>query len=272
MPETHHHSEEGIENEEHLELRRQYEKRIEEARSELGRLFDECKQKGSDPLEEMKQDDQSRVRKAYGDDRIDQLFSSLETISRDEKEQFVEEVLQAADFLFYERFFNPDIKAYLDEEERIRREQNRIEEIRFGTLTGKVFLSDPHWKFELPHKEFIDEKNRVRVLEISWPDVEPPHGLQDVKESFHEMANYLQEHEEIKAVVGISWMMSRKATQRLGFKPYPDVPIDKDQIASILNIVGEARKDKPKYEKEVDEKDVMFGAIGREDFMRMYGE
>lgn len=269
MPETHHHSEDGIENKEQTELQRRYERRLQEVRIHLGRLFDDCKSKGADPIDEIMKDDQTLMRKAYGDARIDELFGALRQIPQDDREAFCDQMMGAAHFLFYDRYFDPEIKQLLDAEDQARREQKNIEDIRFGSLLGKIHEPDAAWHVELPNKQYIEQSDRV--LEVSWPDVESPKGIQDIKESFHEMAKYIEEHLEIKAVVAVSWMMSRNVARKLGFTQYPDVPVEEEQIESILKFVDGARKDKPKSDKEVTRKDVMFGAIDRDEFIQRFG-
>lgn len=268
MPETNPHSEGDIENDKDVEIQKAYEIRMGQVQKHLERLFDDCKEKGTDPIDELMSDDQELIRKAFGDARIDELFISLRQIPQVEKEQFCAGVIEAAHFLFYDRYFNPDVKQFFDEADAERQQRLRIEKIRFGTLTATIHQPDSQWLVELKNEQYIKENDRV--LEISWPEDQTPQGIRDIKDSFRQMGAYVEDHPEIKAVVAVSWMMSRGAAHKLGFTNYPDVRVEHKQIDSILSMVEEARKDKPKYEKDVTEKDVMFGAIDREEFIRRY--
>jgi len=83
------------------------------------------------------------------------------------------------------------------------------------------------------------------------------------------MTEILKERPHIKAVIGVSWMMSRDITDRLGFEKFPDIPIEEEQKTSILGMASQARQDKD-YHKGVSKEDVMLGAMSQDQFLERY--
>lgn len=225
-----------------------YERAQREARSPLDVFFEEAK------LYEAKE--------VYGDEKIKRLQEDMKNFTFSSKEEFIEKALEAIGPLARERFFNPAVREKIEE---ILRE-NQPENLVTGKLESNIHSSN----FDFEISDGTQVARGDKVLEIQWPEKgEAPRGTRDIKEAFKEIARALKEREDIKAVVGVSWIMSRKITDRLGFEKFPNIDITQEQRQSILGLAWNARKDK-EYQKGVSEKDVLFGAVSREQFLEKY--
>ncbi len=244
-----------------------YQKHAALSRTELGRLYDEAVKLDIPPQEFILSDPQSsfdEMEELYGPERTAAFKEAIQSLAFTDKDSFVDAAFAQVQPLIRDRLFNDEIRRRANEVI----DRRKVEEIQLGNF--KVVRMPSEWTCSMADGTII--RPRDLVLNIEWPEKEegvPPAGIRDVRSSFQQIATYLQEHPDIKGVVGISWMMSHPVTDRLGFEKFPDIDVPQRQIRSILNMAGEARGDK--YDRPVGEQDVQFGAISRDAFIEKYG-
>ena len=113
---------------------------------------------------------------------------------------------------------------------------------------------------------------RDLVLEVSWPtQLEGPSGLKAIRKIFRDIARYMQEHDTIQAVTGVSWMMSHPIAQRLGFEIRPDVEFPVNQKIGSADMGNKARQGRYSTQ-DISPEEVLFGIISRQDFLRRFGD
>lgn len=245
------------------ELDRQYRQRDEHARSELAKLYDEALERGVSPQQLILDDADSFVaaEDIFGEKRVAQFKQDLLALMYTDRDDFVEKMYSLVEPFNHDRFFDADTRARADAREAAR----RVEE----TYVGFFKLTRLPSEWECTTSDGIHVALGDPVVEIGWPrEGDQPSGIKDILHTFRQIAAYIRERPEIKAVVAVSWMMSHPVTDRLGFEKFSDVPISQEQITSVLNMASDARGDT--YRRSVEAGDVQFGAISREAFLARY--
>lgn len=266
MPEEEQISEHLNKQVEQEELLKQFEERQENTRKQMGILFDEAEKQGKRPKDMIIDESEfDRAIEIYGQERIEKFKLAIYELEYTSKEEFVRKMMEIITPYNYDRFFDPEIRKRAEEIEK----RYKQESFKTGKLDVTIHPSD--WNFTFNDGTKITQNDLV--IEIHWPEEgEKPKGVKDVKESFQNMVDILNNNPHIKAVIGVSWMMSRDITDQLGFEKF-SVDIKADQIKHILDMASTARRDKnyPK-DKDIAEKDIMLGAISREQFLEKYGK
>lgn len=244
------------------ELEQQLTEMLEKSKSVLASLYDQAIEKGEDPkLYFLKDRPVERSKEIFGEERIDDLLKEIRGINFQNKDQFVQGVIMLVEPLAREQVFNPEIQAKIKEVE----EKYQPESLITGEL--KITIHPSEWEFTLSDGTEISKGELV--FEINWPEKAEIKGTKDIKESFQKIAEVLRSRQEIKAVIGVSWMMSRGITGKLGFEKFPELKLEDERKLAIIDIAQSARRDKP-YKKGVNQEDVMVGAMSREQFLEKF--
>ncbi len=253
----------GASENEQPELQRQLDERLARTRLQMETLFEKTQETGQNPADVIFADlnDKKIAEEVYGVERISNFYENLARLKYQNKADFIEQTVNVITPFIRDLIFDPEISARAPKIE----ERSGVEHIQVGTLEAIIHPSQ--WVLTLRDSEVSAAD---KVLEISWPDQNGPKGLQDIKESFAEIVKILKEREDIKAVMGTSWMMSRNITSELGFEKFPDIKIEDDKRLGILNLAQAARRDK-QYDKGVKQEDVIVGAMSRDEFINRYG-
>lgn len=202
----------------------------------------------------------------FSPNKIEKAISSLRQIDAiEDDELYINSAINILKPLFYDINYDEDIEK--------KWENLYVAEYPEEFTTGHLISIVHPFLGEL----FLKNGNKIKtgdpILEIHWPEDEQswPKGVKDVLKSFYAMAELLEQRPEIKAVIGRSWLMSRKISDDFGFEKFPDIPVDKDiKIESALE-GNYARKDKP-FPSFVDPESVILGAITRDDFLARYSQ
>ncbi|MFA6588160.1 MAG: hypothetical protein WCT08_03760 [Patescibacteria group bacterium] len=256
-------------DDEQAELQRKFESRVEQVRVNVAKLYDSTIEKGGDPVAEILNDDLERGRMLYGDEAINKVITRFQALRGSTRDVFIEEAVAAIADVVQAEYFDPEVRNRIMAERQDQAAQNK-DHISFGHLKGSIH--DFEW-----HEVNLSNGAKLvsgdKVLEISWPGDEDdikPTGVRDVEQSLRKMAEYIAEHPEIKAVIAVSWMMSRGIAKRLGFTTIPDVDIESNQAKHVIDWAEHVREDKP-YSKNLQPSDVKLGVIVREEFLYHYG-
>jgi len=248
---------------EQAELQKLFEQSQGDTREQIAKLFDEAKERNKKPTDIILEENGfERAVKVFRAERIEKFKEDVQKLEYADKEDFINKMAVLITPFNHDRFFDPEIRMISEEIKKLY----QPEIIKVGTIDAKIHPSE--WDFSLSDGTKITKDDVL--LEISWPDKGgKPAGLKDVKESFRKMIDILKGKPHIKAVIGVSWMMSRGITDRLGFEKFPDIPIEEEQKISILGMASQARRDKD-YHKGVSKEDVMLGAMSRDQFLERY--
>ncbi len=202
----------------------------------------------------------------YGAEQIAHLESELNSLVIEDKEQLVGLVVDRVVPFIRSYYFDPDVSARAVQlEQRIRGES-------FKAGQMDCYVTTSPWEFTIAAGTAGEVRVIVadKIMEISWPE-QSRWGWQALQESLKEVTKVLSEHPEVKAVVGLSWMMSHPAAGSLGFERFPDLPVEAGQRDSILKMVTTARRDKPHQPgKQPKPADVIVGAMSREEFLHRF--
>ncbi len=250
----------------------EYQKRLAEIEFELGVLYDQAIEVGEQPIEflyNFQKKSEKTLKEIYGETPVDDLIVGLQNLqlieeqTDEKKNEFIKKVANLIQPLVESSFLHPEIKSKIEKIEQEKREKI----FEAGKLKVIKHLAD--WDIALSDGTKIF-KNEDTILEINYPDEMKVSGLKELEKSFAEIADILRENEGIKAVIGVSWMMSAGLTDKLGFEKFSNLEISEDQMSSILTKAQNARQAKS-YSKQIDKNDVLVGVISREQFLYRYG-
>src|SRR3989338_10916931 len=240
----------------HEENEVKYKERMTAVRENIEKIFDTSMQEQKSPVDVFFEE--SRIEEAktiFGSERIDEFIDSVRHLEIESKEAFVDAIMGLIEPLVHDRYFNSEIRSRAEEFEL----RHQPEKLLLSTLDLSVHFSP--WIFEISDGTKITTSDRV--MEIQWPDSgKQSKGVQGIKWAFRDIADLLLKHPDVKAVIGVSWMMSRGAVARLGFEKIPQATIDQEQKQSIIGLATKAREDKD-YSKGVGEGDILLGAMSR---------
>ncbi|MFA6043197.1 MAG: hypothetical protein WC786_05955, partial [Patescibacteria group bacterium] len=255
-------------NEEQRELQRQYEERMTRVRKNIEQLYDQALAEGKNPVDALLDEDFSEGRQIFGAEVVDDFVTTARELEGLAREAFIAQTTERIGNIVHLVYFDPEVRARSAALQAERASQQK-EQISFGHLNASI--RDFEWS-DLSLGGNTTLRSGEKIIEISWPGTEgptPPAGIREVEDAFRQMAGYVVEHPEIKAVIAVSWMMSRGIAKRLGFQVHPEVSIQPDQQKSVVDWATKARQDKP-YVKGVEPKDVQLGVIAREEFLQRY--
>ncbi len=251
------------------EFERLYQERSDNIRTNMGRLYDRALEKHMRPINLMLEENGERsfaeAEFIFGSERTEQIKRAFQELQYADRDDFIEKMATLAEPFTRDRYFDPEVRARAEEIER----RHQPETFEAGILNGSMIPSQ--WSFAL--SDGTDVQLGDRVMELSLPEervAERGLGPQGLREALQRVAVRLKQDESIKAVVGVSWMMSHDLTTRLGFEKFPDVQVPDDQRASVFDIATKARGGKP-YAWEVSHEDVKLGAMSRDAFLERYG-
>ena len=249
----------------------EYEQELADSHQRIGDLYDRALQANRNPIDLLREETENFqwMRKLFGHAAIDEIFRELPTVPTDSRQAFADRMTAIAQPTIRQMFFDPDIRA--------RREAMRHLGDTEVILTGPE--AEPHLEMRI-HATGLDIemsdgrplKTGDMVMEVSWPNTGvSPRGAKDAIQAFRTMANELERRPEIKAVITVSWMVSReKLMTKLGFHPRPDVAIDQIQKREVIDWAQKGRADKP-YDRDVNPNDVQLAVIPRAEFLERYG-
>ncbi|MBI5465949.1 MAG: hypothetical protein HY974_01515 [Candidatus Kerfeldbacteria bacterium] len=247
-------------------LRAEFEQNIASIRRMATVLYEEAERTQRLPVDlifeqESSAEDSSFV---YGNQRYQSLVRAVRELKFSNKEEFINGVLESFTPLLYDAVYNSEVRKRIDEVES----RHKLEVVELGKLEASIHPSN--WEFVLSDSTKITIHDNV--LDISWPEESVgPRGLEDVRTAFRKVVDILKQRDDIKAVIGVSWMMSHPITERLGFEKFPDIEVGAQSRASVVSIARVARENK-NYERDVSGQDVMLGAMSRQQFINKYGE
>ena len=243
----------------------EFAQRAEQMRAQLGAVFDAAERAQRDPREQLLEDEHgfSQSEPLYGQDRVAAFAVGVRELTFSSREEFIEQLMGLAQPLLHDRVYDAATRQRAEAIAQGERSQTEVA----GQLLAEIHSAE--WSLTLSDGAAVSAGDRV--VEIHWPeDGTGPAGLGQVQDSLRAVAEVVRAHPEVKAVVGVSWMMSRGIADRLGFEKFPDVTLREGQRDSILGIASAARRDKP-YQREVGAQDVGLGAMSREQFLERYG-
>jgi len=210
----------------------------------------------------------SVLEEVYGAQEINQLERDLNSLPIDDKNALIDLILGRVAPVIRRLFFEPEVAARRQQiEDRINPPR---EEFKAGQIDGYI-ISSP-WEFTIGAGTGGEVKVVVAdsIMELNWPE-NSRWGLQAVKESLKEVAKLLSERLEIKAVVGVSWMMAHNGASEIGFERFPDLPVHQDVREGSVMMAVAGRKDKPyKSGQQPKLADVIVGAMSRAEFLRRF--
>lgn len=210
----------------------------------------------------------SHLKEVYGAQEISQLANDLNSLPVDDKEKLADLIVERAAPVLRRYFFESEVAA------RAKQVEDRInpprEEFKAGQIDG--YITSSPWEFTIGAGTAGEVKVMVadNIMELNWPE-NSQWGVQAVKESLKEVAKLLKDRPEVKAVVGVSWMMAHDVTSAIGFEKFPDLRIDADTRDGSVMMAIAGRTGKPyRPGKEPKPADVMVGAMSREEFLRRF--
>lgn len=255
------------ESDQEQKIEKEYNEKMDKQEEFFGDLFNDNKDPIRFMLEEINEEGEQA--KIFGVERFKKLKEDLQKLEYTGKNDFVNQVTVLMEPFIKDRFFNKEMREQLEALEK----EDEWEEAEVGKLTINIRPIKQEFTFSSDIKVSAKDK----VVEISWPEEEgqdKPQGARDLTKSFKEIANFIKERPEIKAVVGVSWMMSRSITNELGFEKFPEIDIDSKKRNDIMDLANTARKDKGYIKKRgeaIKKEEVIFGAISRDEFLKKYG-
>lgn len=203
----------------------------------------------------------------YGVQEILQLERELNSLPITDTGDLTDLIMERIAPVLRRYYFDPEVAARAQQIEGTREPS---EMFRAGQIDG--YISGSPWEFTIGAGIAGEVKVMVAdsIMELNWPE-QSRWGLQAVKESLKEVAKLLNERPEIKAVVGVSWMMAHNVASAIGFEKFPELPVDAGKRDSIMSMALAGRRDKPyKPGKQPKPTDVMVGAMSREEFLRRF--
>lgn len=242
--------------------------RLELANERLGELFDQAISEGKDPVQTFIQESNiPRLEHIYPSRENQKVIESIQALPPNvERSVFIQNVRTSVEPFIQAELFDPEIRRRVDA-------MNEEKKIKFtDPETGKALLCTLK---ENEHDLLFGDKQKIspreKVLEIMWSeDLMGPTSARALRRIFHEIALHLKDQSDIRAVTGVSWMMSHPVVQRFGFEVFPEVDFPKTQKIGSARMGNAARQGKP-YGDTITNDQVLFGAIARDTFIARYG-
>lgn len=244
-----------------------YADRLTLATKRLEVFFDQATIEGKEPTGSFIQDvNTEKLEYTHGKEATEKIMAALQAVPPGlEREEFISRIRDIVAPAIWLEITNSDVSArqsgYAPEKE------HHFQTSDSGlSIDGLLRNTDQELRFEGGAVLPVGSK----VMEVSWPkETAAPQGLHGMKEVFHVMAEYLNDHPEIQAVTGVSWMMSHPISRRLGFQVMPNVQIKPNQPRGSAEMGNAARVSNGR-EADISPADVFFGAMTREDFLQRF--
>ncbi len=244
------------------ELEKEFEERFNEGKKSLEFRFDQAKEGDKDPKEYLLEGSRLETgMEIFGEEKVKTIIGKIKTLDYKDKDDFVAKMMELLMPLIHDRVFDPEVIARAEEIEK--REKGET----FPTGDLEVNLSPSSWDFKF--SDGTEIKKGDLVLDVNWPEETKVLGAESLKRAFQEIINLLKKNKNIKAVTAVSWMMSHRISDRIGFEKFPDLKVEPEVRRIIVGLVETARRDKP-YNEKVKEEDVIVGAISREKFIEKF--